>query len=151
LAYIQQRWLKDSGRAEKAYEAALKIEPNVSEWRDALVDLKLLRNDFDGAVDESLAALKRDPKDSGNHYRLAIIYLQQWRLRESLDQLKQAIALDADDARFYRTRSSIRRYQGDLSAAIADQEKAVELGKDKPFELVELANLNVYAGNTNRA
>src|SRR5205823_4847956 len=111
----------------------------------------LLRNDFDGALDVALSGIKAAPHDSGNYYRLAQIYLQQWRLKEALAQLDKAITLAPEDARYHRSRASILRFQGQLNSAIAEQQKAVDLGKDRGFELVELAALNLEAGNSNRA
>lgn len=151
LGYLQQRWLKEYQDADASLSSALAIEPSQKEVRDMLIDGRLSRNDFDGAVDAASAGVKAAPKEAHNYYRLSQIYTQQWRLREALDVLSKAIALDPNEPKFYRSKATIRRYQGDLNAAIADQQKAVALGKDKPFELVELASMNLAAGNNNRA
>ncbi len=151
LGYLQQRWLKEFQDADASLSSALAIEPSQKEVRDMLIDGRLSRNDFDGAVDAAMAGVKSAPKEAHNYYRLSQIYTQQWRLREALDQLAKAISLDPNDPKYYRSKATIRRYQGDLNAAIADQQKAVALGKDKPFELVELASMNLAAGNNNRA
>lgn len=151
LGYLKQRWLKDFQGADEAFSKALAIEPSQKEVRDMLIDGRLSRNDFDGAIDAAQAGVKSASKEGHNYYRLSQIYTQQWRLREALNELSKAIALDPNDPKFYRSKATIRRYQGDLNAAIADQQKAVALGKDKPFELVELASMNLAAGNNNRA
>lgn len=151
LGYLQQRWLDDPMKAEASYAKALQLEPNLSEVRDVLIDMKLARNDFDGATDEALAAIKANPKDANNFYRLAQIYIQQWRLREALAQLEKAVSIDPANARFYRSRAAIKSFQNKVSDAILDQQKAVSLSKDKPFELVELSAMNMLAGNTNKA
>ena len=151
LGYLQQRWLEDIGKAEEAYAKALAIEPGMTEAQDALTDLRLSKNDFDGAIDVAKDAIKAAPKVATNHYRLSQIYTEQWRLRDALEVLQKAIDLDATNPRFFRSRASIKSFQGNLNGAIADQQKAVELSKDKPFELIELSNMNVLAGNNNRA
>ncbi|HNB22782.1 MAG TPA: tetratricopeptide repeat protein, partial [Candidatus Melainabacteria bacterium] len=151
LGYLQQRWLEDIGKAEEAYAKALEIEPGMTEAQDALVDLRLSKNDFDGAIDVAKSAIKAAPKVATNHYRLSQIYTEQWRLRDALEILQKAIDLDATNPRFFRSRASIKSFQGNLNSAIADQQKAVELSKDKSFELIELSNMNVLAGNNNRA
>jgi len=151
LGYLQDRWLKDPVKAEANYARALAIEPNLSEVRGQMVDIRLVKNDFDGAIDLALAGIKAGPREAGNYYRLAQIYVQQWRLREALKQLEKAISLAPKEARFHRTKASILRYQGQLNEAIAEQQAAVDLSKDKAFELVELSSLNVMAGNQNRA
>lgn len=151
LGYLQQRWLEDIGKAEEAYAKALEIEPGMTEAQDALVDLRLSKNDFDGAIDVAKSAIKSAPKVATNHYRLSQIYTEQWRLRDALEILQKAIDLDATNARFFRSRASIKSFQGNLNGAIADQQKAVQLSKDKSFELIELSNMNLLAGNNNRA
>lgn len=151
LGYLEQKWLKDPVKAEQSYLAALSIQPMLPEATDNVVDLKLAHNDFDGAIDISKKAIALDGKNGVNYYRLSQIYIQQWRLKEALVQLEQAISCDATAARFYRSRASIKRYQGFLNDAIADQQQAVDLSKDKPFDLVELSAMNSAAGNVNRA
>ncbi len=148
---LEQRWLEDIGKAEEAYAKALAIEPGMSEAQDAIVDLRLSKNDFDGAIDVAKNAIKASPKQASTHYRLAQIYTEQWRLRDALEVLQKAIELDATNPRFFRSRATIKSFQGNLNGAIVDQQKAVDLSKDKAFELVELSNMNVLAGNNNRA
>jgi tetratricopeptide (TPR) repeat protein len=151
LAFLQQRWLKQPAKAEDSYLKALAIAPELKEARDAVVDLRLARNDFDGAVDISTEAIAADAKDPNNNYRLAQIYIQQWRLREAQQQLDNAISVDPQNAKFYRARAAVKRFRGVINEAILDQQKAVDLGQDKAFELVELSAMNALAGNKNRA
>lgn len=151
LGFIHDKALKNPDSAERAYERALAVEPNFKEVRDLLVDLRLSRNDFDGAISTVRSAIQKSPKDSNNYYRLAQIYIQQWRLQEALEQLDKAISLNGSDARCYRSRAAILHHQGKLAEAIVEQEKAVTLGKDRAFELIELANLQEQAGETNKA
>jgi tetratricopeptide (TPR) repeat protein len=151
IGFLEQRFLKDTRKADAAFAQAFSIEPRMREAAEALIDLRLSTNNFDGALDIAQQVLADNPKDAANYYRVVQIYIQQWRLREALTELQEAISLDAKDPRFYRSRASIRRYQGDLTAAIADQTKAVEFSNDKAFELGELATMNLLAGNKNRA
>lgn len=151
IGFLEERFLKDYDKADAALAKAVEIEPKMLESTEKLVDMRLSRNNFDGAIDVAQQALKASPNDAINYYRLAQIYIQQWRLREALVQLQEAIAMNPNEARFYRSRASIKRYQGDLNAAIADQQKAVEHANDKAFELGELASMNILAGNKNRA
>ncbi len=151
IGFLEQRFLKDTKKADAAFAQAFALEPRMREAAEALIDLRLATNNFDGALDIAQQVLADKPKDAANYYRVAQIYIQQWRLREALTELQEAISLDAKDPRFYRSRASIRRYQGDLTAAIADQTKAVEFSNDKAFELGELATMNLLAGNKNRA
>ncbi|HEY9731491.1 MAG TPA: tetratricopeptide repeat protein [Drouetiella sp.] len=151
IGFLEQRFIKDNKKADEAFARAFEIEPNLKEAAETLIDLRLSNNNFDGALDVAQKALEANPKNAANYYRIAQIHIQQWRLREALQELQSAISMDATDPRFYRSRASIKRYQGDLTGAIADQTKAVEFGNDKAFELVELANMNLLAGNKGAA
>lgn len=141
LGYLQSRWLNQPQEAEKSFLEALRLEPEQGEVREMLINERLARNDFDGAIDLADAGIKANAKDGKAHYRLAQILVQQWRLREALAELEKAIESDPSTATYYRTRATIRRYQGSFEDAIADQKKAVELSNDKAFELVELATM----------
>lgn len=151
LAFIEDRWLKDLPKAESDYQKAISLEPDFQEARDLLVDVRLVQNNFDGAVDAATTGIKRYPRDPKNYYRLAQIYIQQWRLREALVQLQKAISLNPKEAKYHRSRATILRYQGQLDEALKEQQFAVDLSKDKSFELIEMASLNIMAGNANRA
>lgn len=151
IAVLRLRKLKDNAAAEAALEKALALYPTQSDSRDMLVDIKLAKNDFDGAIDVAKEGIKDSPKSAASHFRLASIYTQQWRLREALAELNKAITLDPYSAKYFRSRATVERLEGELVKAIYDQGRAVELGKDKAFELMELANLNLLAGNKNKA
>lgn len=151
LGFIQEKSLKNPGSAERAYDRALAAEPGLKEVRDLLTDLRLTRNDFDGAIAVAKDAIKRFPKDPQHHYRLSQIYSQQFRYLESLEELDRAALLAKDDPRWYRSRANIFRQQGKLADAIQEQRKSVALGKDRAFELVELARLQEQNGDTKDA
>jgi tetratricopeptide (TPR) repeat protein len=151
MGFLQTRSLKDNAAAEQSFRQALAITPDFKEVRDMLVDLHVGRNDFDGAIDIAMAGIKANPRDPMNYYRLSQIYTQQWRLREADAQLDKAIRIAPDNAKFHRAKASILRFEGNLKAAIAEQQRAVDLSNDKPFELTELAALNELAGNDGAA
>jgi tetratricopeptide (TPR) repeat protein len=151
LGKLQQNRMKNLDKAEASYASALAIEPDLADVVDAIIDIKLSKNDFDGAIDIADEAIRSNSKTAENYYRLAQIFVRQWRMREALEELKKAITLEPNVGKYYRCRAGIRKSQGDINEALADQQQAVELAKDKAFELVELAGLNEVAGNTNRA
>jgi tetratricopeptide (TPR) repeat protein len=151
IGFLDQRWFKDLPKAESNYLKALAIEPDLTEARDAICDIRTARGDFDDAIELAQAALKKHGKDAMNEYRLAQIYIAQKRLKEAQAELTIAIKRAPNEAKYYRARASVRRLRTDYNGAILDQEKAVSLSSDKAFELAELASLNVLAGNKNRA
>ncbi len=152
LGFIQEKSLKNPQLAERAYVKSLSIEPDSTQVRNLLIDIRLAKNDFDGAIDVARTAIQDFPHDAANYYRLAQIYQQQWRLIEALEQLNKSVSIDANEPRYYRAMATIYRYQGKLQEAINEQQHAVELSKkDQDFELVELANLQELNQNTSKA
>ncbi|HEY9760712.1 MAG TPA: tetratricopeptide repeat protein [Oculatellaceae cyanobacterium] len=152
LGFLEQYSLKHQPQAEFAYEQALVVEPGLDSVRKTLIDLKVSRNDFDDALDVARAAIALHPDDPSAHYNLADqIFIKQWRLREASAELDSAIKLDSKSAKYYRAQAAVKRLQGDLKGALTAQEMAVQLGSDKAFELVELANLQQQAGESNKA
>jgi tetratricopeptide (TPR) repeat protein len=149
--FLQERLLKNPDAAEDAYEKALAVQPEFKEVNDLLVDLRVSHNDFDGAIDAAEAAIKANPREATNYYRLSQVLTQQWRLREADMQLDKAIRLAPDNARYHRAKASIMRFEKRMAEAIAEQQKAVDLSTDKAFELTELAALNELAGNDSAA
>lgn len=62
--------------------------------------------------------------------KMAEIDLKQNMYTDAIDNIGQAIALDADNNNFYMLRADIKTAQGDFAAAIADYEFAIAKGKD---------------------
>jgi tetratricopeptide (TPR) repeat protein len=151
IGFLKQRSLKAPAEAEVYYEKALQLEPDMSEATSSLIDLKLARKDYDGAIDVAQTTIKATPKDANAYFRLAQIYRQQYRLREAAVELNKAIHLQPADARFYRAQASILRSQGDLDEAIVSLKKAVDLSTEKDFELVALADMEAAAGRDDDA
>ncbi|MDR3614484.1 MAG: tetratricopeptide repeat protein [Candidatus Obscuribacterales bacterium] len=151
IGFLDQRWFKDLPKAESNYLKALAIEPDLTEARDAICEIRTARGDFDDAIEVAQVALKKHSKDATNDYRLAQIYIAQKRLKEAQAELTTAIKRAPGEAKYYRARASVRKLRMDYNGAILDQEKAVSLSSDKAFELAELASLNALAGNKNRA
>lgn len=139
LGFIQEKSLQNLPSAEISYQKAVDCSPKFKEARDLLIDLKLRRNDFDGAIALAQEALKLGPKDAVNYFRLSQIYIQQWRLTEALALLNKAIDLNSTDPRYFQAKATIFRQQGKFSEAIVEQKRAVDLQKDKTFELLDLA------------
>jgi tetratricopeptide (TPR) repeat protein len=152
LGFLEQYSLKRPPQAEFAYEQALLVEPDLESVRKTLIDLKVSRNDYDDALDVARAAVALHPNDATAHYNVADqIFIKQWRLREASAEIDSAIRLDSNNAKYYRAQAAVKRLQGDLKGALAAQQMAVQLGSDKAFELVELANLQQQAGENGKA
>lgn len=149
--YLELRWLDEPKAAEESFARSLAIEPRQAEVQEMLIGSLMARNDFDRAIDVANKGIKANPKAGDAYYKLAKIYLKQWRYREALEQLSKAIKLDPDRAVYYRTVSRVENSKGNIEEAIANQNKAVALSKDKSFELTELASMNRSAGHLDAA
>jgi tetratricopeptide (TPR) repeat protein len=152
LGFLQQFPLKQPAQAEMSYRQALQIQPELSAVRKTLIQMKVARNDFDGAIELAKGAIALHPQDASTHYQLADeIYIKQWRFIEASQQLDDAIKYDAGNAKYYRAQAGVKRLQGDLRGALQAQQMAVKLGADKAFELVELASLEQLNGDSPKA
>jgi tetratricopeptide (TPR) repeat protein len=152
LGFLQQFSLKQPAQAELSYQQALRVQPELSAVRKTLIQMKVARNDFDGAIELARGAIALHPEDASTHYQLADeIFIKQWRFIEASQQLDEAIRYDAGNAKYYRAQAGVKRLQGDMAGALKAQQMAVQLGVDKAFELVELASLEQLSGDNAKA
>ena len=151
MAFLQEKWLNQNNEAAINYAKALAIEPKLSEAINALANLCIVNNDFDQAIAVARAAIKHDGKNSANYYRLADIYLRQWRLQEATQQLQKAISLDPANSDYRRLLAIVLQRQGNMDAAIAEQKLTVSYSKNKSADLVDLATMQVNAGKQDAA
>jgi tetratricopeptide (TPR) repeat protein len=78
-----------------------------------------------------LTQKKSNVKDRATIYaKMAEIDLKQNMQTDALNNIQQAIALDANNNDFYMLRGDIKTAQGDFTAAIADYDLAIAKGKD---------------------
>ncbi|MCW5824287.1 MAG: tetratricopeptide repeat protein [Cyanobacteria bacterium TGS_CYA1] len=152
--YLNKQWLNNKDEAEAAFRKALQIEPRQDEVRSMLIDILLVQNKFDESLDLANEAVRIEPINDKGYFRLAQIYVQQWRLREATKELSTAIALNDKAAIYYALRSDIKKYQGDIQGAIEDQLLATNSTTDtaqKIVQLIELSSLNYEVGNVQPA
>ncbi|MBP7863175.1 tetratricopeptide repeat protein [bacterium] len=152
--YLNKQWLNNRDEAEAAFRKALLIEPRQDEVRSMLIDILLVQNKFDQALDLANEAVRIEQKNDKGYFRLAQIYVQQWRLREATKELSTAISLNDKSAIYYALRSDIKKYQGDIEGALEDQLLATNSTTDnaqKIIQLIELSSLNYEVGNVQPA
>jgi tetratricopeptide (TPR) repeat protein len=152
LGFLEQVCLGDPIDAENAYEKALQAEPELDAARQILIEMRVSRHDFDGAIDLAKSKILLDPHDAASYYALADnIYIKQWRFREAVETLDKAIESDPENAKYYRAKAHVMRLQGDLPGALIAQGMAVKFGADKAFELTELAHLEQLSNLSDKA
>ena len=76
------------------------------------------------------ALVKQVPDDPLGHGNLAIALLRQQKYEEALSSIAQALELAPDRPDLLAIRSEVRQWQGDLSAALADLDRASTLAPD---------------------
>jgi Tfp pilus assembly protein PilF len=86
----------DRGGAEKAYQSALKANPESPEILDALGDLMRAEYKFDAALDYYERARKLSPRDFASAYGAATCYLFQHNTQRAIESLQVALGIDPD-------------------------------------------------------
>lgn len=90
----------NAAEAETEYRAALRLDPSFAAAAINLADLyRLLGRDSDGEP-VLREALTRSPRDASLHHALGLMHVRQKRTDAALDDLRQAAALDPDQARY---------------------------------------------------
>ncbi len=131
-AYIQKaRETGDAAyfdRAEQSLRNALAIHPEYGEAARHLAFALYSKHDFAGAVAEARRAIALSPRDGyahgilGDAYQESGRYADAWRAYERMMELQP-------DFYAYSRRSGARSIRGDSDGAIADLERAIELGR----------------------
>jgi tetratricopeptide (TPR) repeat protein len=80
------------------------------------------------AVESYKKALTLDENNSKAHYDLAVAYGELDQLDEALAEINRAIALDAEQGRYYYGRAWIQLKSGRSAAAMEDFQKAADMG-----------------------
>jgi len=91
--------------AAKAFETAIKLQPNFASAHTGLAYTALQRNKSTEAVRESRAALHLDPTLAEPHYLIGVVHLRASDPEEALSEAGEAIRLNPDFAPAYLLRS----------------------------------------------
>jgi tetratricopeptide (TPR) repeat protein len=112
-------------------------------WGDRTFDparraerLELSREWFTAAIGPDLS-----PKNAGLRDEMAMTEFLDDRPEAALERVAEAMAIDPDYGRPYRTRAEIQRAEGDLEAAAEDYERYLETGEGR----ADVAAWSAYA------
>jgi tetratricopeptide (TPR) repeat protein len=105
---------------------------------------------FRGAHEAALSGLAKDPKDA-SLLRVAGRAGVELDLREAIEYLQRAVALEADNADAWRELAEALLYDGRAVEATDAFRHAVELNPDDAATLVDLAHAARAAGNVDEA
>jgi len=132
--------LTDFARAETALRKALALAPGNAGALRHLAYVFYSRHEFAEAVAEATKALALDPADADTHGVLGDAYLELGRYGEAEIAYEKMMAREAD-LYSYGRRAGLRSVRGDTAGAIADLQRAIEIGKAarRPSESVAWA------------
>jgi len=120
----------DPEKAKKAFEDALRIDPNHIKSLLSLSRVLIDQGRFDDAFVKLTQAGELDPNSAEMYRLLGRAYNGQKKIDDAIDAYRQAIALDANDAWSLNNLGLIFIEQGRAFEAVPLLTKAVELRKD---------------------
>lgn len=136
-----------STRMATCVARALAIKPNLGQAYVLLGLHELTVGNFVGAIDLAYKGYQIEPNNPAVAMRLGSHLMFCGRTREGLRYIEEAIAQDPIDGRKYMLRSTGHLNCGDIEAAIADGQRAVDLG----FASMWLAVATAAAGQNELA
>lgn len=132
----------ESARMALCVEKALAIKPGLGQAYSLLGLHQLSQNDFVGALDLAFKGYAMEPNNPQVAMRLGSYLMFCGRTDDGMRYIEEAISQDPIDGRKYMLRCAGRLNRGDLAGAIADGQRAVDLG----FPSVHLAVATAASG-----
>lgn len=130
-------------QSEREFERALVLNPNnavAHNWHGTTV---LTRGRYDEVIDESRRGAALDPLSPGISLGLTYMLMFAHRYDEAIEPFKKAIELEPGFAAAHRFLARVYRLKGMGDLAVAEAERAVELGDPLGDGVLALA----YAGS----
>jgi tetratricopeptide (TPR) repeat protein len=126
--------------AEKALQRCLEIAPDHSGAARHLAYAMYMRHGFDEAAIQAQQAVALDPADSHAYGILGDTYLEVGNYDAAAHAYRRMLQLQGDLYAYSRL-SGLKSLQGDTHGAIADLERAIQLGQaqDRPPESIAWA------------
>jgi TonB family protein len=121
LALTRKGEIKDAG---KAFESALKAEPNFVNAHAGLAFILLLRNKLPDALSEGQRALKGNPNLVDAHYIVGVVRLRTGETAKAFEEANTAIRINPQYARAYLLKSQ-------ALVALSDETHSEEMPRDK--------------------
>jgi adenylate cyclase len=118
LANIQQAHDWDWDAAEASYEKALSLRPGDTEIRGDRAQLKAMRGDKDGALEEYQRILEQDPLNLRAKATLAGAYSGRGRFDEAWQLFDAVSAMEPDRPILHWSRGKLALYQRDYQRAL---------------------------------
>lgn len=146
-AYLQKA---DLNAAIAQFQDGLKLEPDNALLHYDLGLAYKLQDNLTAAVPEFERAAKLDDSLPDPPYTLGVIYMQQGRFTDAAASLRHAVALNPQNGDAWALLGSVLKDSGnpeDAPAAVDALKKAIALEPDQPSLHIQLAALDVDAGD----
>ena len=137
----------ESARMAAAVAKALALKPNLGQAYCLLGLHELTQGNFVGALDLAFKGYHLEPSNPAVAMRLGSYLLFCGRTTEGMRYVEEAVAQDPIDGRKFMLRCSGHLNRGELAEAIADGQRAVDLG----FPSMWLAVANAAVGRNDLA
>lgn len=124
---------KYARRAIADYDKLMELEPKGAKAAERLRkrgSLKIDLEEYDDAIADLKASIKKDKRESRTHEYLAEAYLGKEEPKEAVNAYTFAIKYDPNDATLYKSRARVFFDMEDHEKAIADLTKVIELQPD---------------------
>ncbi len=127
--------------AERAYQEAVKLEPNDPRTHISLGNLYVFEHKPRDAQVEFMKVLEIDPKNAATHAALGNLYSDQNQRGLAENQDRAAVALEPDRANYYLDLGEVLRMEGKTGEAEDQIRTAVGLSPKDAKAHLALANL----------
>ncbi|MGA7158624.1 MAG: tetratricopeptide repeat protein [Acidobacteriaceae bacterium] len=144
VAYLQQN---DIDHALEQFHAGLALDPSSAHLHYDLGLAYKLKDDLVSAVPEFQRAQQLDPSLPDPAYTLGVIYMQQGKFPDAIKELKQAAQMQPNNGNAWALLGSVLKDSGDSAGAFDALTRAVALQPDQPSLHIQLASLDIEAGN----
>ncbi|MCM8791195.1 MAG: tetratricopeptide repeat protein [Candidatus Omnitrophica bacterium] len=125
--------------AIKQYEAAIKIEPDVSYLHTRLAVDYFLTKDVEKALEELTKAKFLDPADPKPRFLAALIYTSSHRFEEAQKEYQEIMKLSPDSIWALSSLADVLMLQEKMGEAAAIYERLIEKEKNSPLLYFNLA------------
>ena len=147
-AYLQKQ---DLDNALVEFRAGLALDPTSAHLHYDTGLAYKLKDNLAAAVPEFQRAAQLDPQLPDPPYTLGIIYMQQGHSAQAAAQLKLATTLAPLNGDAWALLGSVLKDNGEAAAATEALRHAIELQPDQPSLHIQLAALEVQAGDSTSA
>lgn len=139
MAGLAAEGLNELDEAQKAFQEALRIEPNAIDPLSALAQLEVARGQTAQAIAVVQESARKNPSDAAPLNLLGEMYLQQKNAQAAIEPLTRAISLAPQWWPPYRNRGLAKLATNDLSGGFSDYRAAIQAAPAQSSVVGELA------------